>query len=175
MLYILNKMPDGTRDVYHIVKTAFYAQKNHFVKYALPLFNDRISALPFGPVPSLMYNILRVARGESQPYRFCDDRVLSRIAATINYQDESFTANEQPDMECLSKSNIECLDEAIKEVSRMKFDKLMANTHGAEWTRAFYKSTNHKMDDLNIARENGASEEVLGYLADSLAINELLD
>lgn len=175
MLYILNKMPDGTRDVYHIVKTAFYAQKNHFVKYALPLFNDRISALPFGPVPSLMYNILRVARGESQPYRFCDDRVLSRIAATINYQDESFTANEQPDMECLSKSNIECLDEAIKEVSRMKFDKLMANTHGAEWTRAFYNSTNHKMDDLNIARENGASQEVLGYLADSLAINELLD
>lgn len=27
LLYILNKMPDGTRDVYHIVKTAFYAQK----------------------------------------------------------------------------------------------------------------------------------------------------
>ena len=175
LLYILNKMPDGTRDVYHIVKTAFYAQKNHFVKYALPLFNDRISALPFGPVPSLMYNILRVARGESQPYRFCDDRVLSRIAAAIDYQDESFTSNEQPDMECLSKSNIECLDEAIGEVSRMRFDKLMAKTHGAEWTRAFHNPTSHKMDDLSIARESGASEEVLAYLADSLEIDKALD
>ena len=122
-----------------------------------------------------MYNILRVARGESQPYRYCDDRVLSRIAAAIDYQDESFSANEQPDMECLSKSNIECLDEAIKEVSRMRFDKLMAKTHGAEWTRAFHNSANRKMDDLNIARENGASEEVLSYLADSLDIDKALD
>lgn len=78
-------------------------------------------------------------------------------------------------MECLSKSNIECLDEAIKEVSRMRFDKLMAKTHGAEWTRAFHNSANRKMDDLNIARENGASEEVLSYLADSLDIDKALD
>ena len=104
-----------------------------------------------------------------------DNRVLSRIAAAIDYQDESFTANEQPDMECLSKSNIECLDEAIGEVSRMRFDKLMAKTHGAEWTRAFHNPTSHKMDDLSIARESGASEEVLAYLADSLEIDKALD
>ena len=112
------------RGMYTISSRRLSMHRKPFRKYALPLFNDRISALPFGPVPSLMYNILRVARGESQPYRFCDDRVLSRIAAAIDYQDESFTANEQPDMECLSKSNIECLDEAIGEVSRMRFDKV---------------------------------------------------
>ena len=78
-------------------------------------------------------------------------------------------------MECLSKSNIECLDEAIGEVSRMRFDKLMAKTHGAEWTRAFHNPTSHKMDDLSIARESGASEEVLAYLADSLEIDKALD
>lgn len=175
LLYILNRMPEGTRDVYHIVKTAFFAQKNHFVKYALPLFNDRISALPFGPVPSLMYNILRVARGESAPYRFGDNRVLARVSAAIDYEAESFTANRQPDMECLSKSNIECLDEAIAEVSHMRFDKLMAKTHGPEWTRAFQNSACHQMDDLNIARENGANNEVLAYLADSLNLDKELD
>lgn len=168
LLYILKKMPDGSRDVYHIVKTAFYAQKNHFVKYALPLYNDNISALPFGPVPSTIYNILRVSRGDSTPYKYCDYHVLSRISAVIAYQDESFSTIEQPDIECLSKSNIECLDEAIKEVSGMKFDELMYATHGDEWTRAFNNPSNHNMDNINIAKENGASDEALQYLAESL-------
>ena len=98
LLYILSRMPKNSRDVYHIVKTAFFAQKNHLVKYGIPMFNDSIVALQFGPVPSLVYNILKVARGDSSPYRFCDDRVLGRISAVIECQDENFSALEAPDM-----------------------------------------------------------------------------
>ena len=57
----------------------------------------------------------------------------------------------------------------------MRFDKLMAKTHGAEWARAFHDTTNHTMDDLSIARENGANDEVVAYLADSLDIDKALD
>lgn len=173
LLYILNKMPEGSRDVYHIVKAAFYAQKNHFVKYALPLFNDKIVALQFGPVPSLIYNILRVSRGDAAPYRFCDDRLLVRISSAIDFQDETFSAREKADMDCLSASNIECLDEAINQVSQMGFDNLVKDTHGKEWKRA-YTNDSHVMDNLNIAKENGASEEILSYLSDALELDETL-
>ena len=62
LLYILNKMPEGSNDIYHIVKSAYYAQREHLIRYGIPLFRDSICALKFGPVPSLIYNVLKVAR-----------------------------------------------------------------------------------------------------------------
>ena len=175
LLYILSRMPKNSRDVYHIVKTAFFAQKNHPVKYGIPMFNDSIVALQFGPVPSLVYNILKVARGDSSPYKFCDDRVLGRVSAVIECQDENFSALEAPNMNCLSKSNVECLDAAISEVSKMDFDTLMEKTHGGEWARAYNNEVSHRMDELNIARENGASKEIMEYLSYSIGLDEMID
>lgn len=168
LLYILNKMPSGSNDIYHIVKAAFYAQKEHFVNYGLPLFNDKIIALKFGPVPSLVYNVLRVARGDSDPYRFCDDRLLSRLSAPIDFDAEYFYTTINPDMSCLSNSAIECLDSAIHQVSTMGFVELKNDTHGVEWSRAYNSRESHQMDDINIAREGGASQDMLQYLADTL-------
>lgn len=174
LLYILNKLPDRHRDVYYIVKTAFCAQKNHLVEYALPLFNDNIVALQFGPVPSLVYNILRVARGDCEPYRFCDKEVLS-IADVISYQDESFSAKEMPDIECLSVSNIRCLDAAINEISNMGFGEIMKKTHSNEWDRAYHDGGNHIMDNIAIAKENGAPDEILTYLSEALDFDKISD
>ncbi len=172
LLYILNEMPEGCRDVYHIVKTAFYAQKDHLVKYALPLFNDKIVALPFGPVPSLIYDVLKVARGDQDSYRYYDEGLLSRLADPIESQYESFSSKEHPDMECLSASNVECLNAAIDVVSKMDFNSLMEKTHDNAWKSAYDNEGSHVMDNLLIAKENGASEEVLAYLSDALEFDK---
>lgn len=176
ILYILNGMAPDCRDVYHIVKTAFFAQKSHLVEYGVPMFNDSIVALQFGPVPSLIYNVLKVARGDSKPYKFCDDRVLARLSAPIEFKDEIFSTSEKPDMSCLSKSSIECLDSAIRRVSGMDFRTLKDETHRSEeWNRAYEAGGSHKMDEINIARESGASQEILDYLSDSMALDKMID
>lgn len=175
LLYILNRMPKNSRDVYHIVKTAFFAQKNHLVRYGTPMFKDEIVALQFGPVPSLVYNVLKVARGESAPYRFCDDKILARLSAPIDFQDETFSTKEHPDMDCLSQSNVECLDAAIAQVSAMNFDTLMQKTHGQEWSRAYHCDDSHKMNEVNIAQESGASEDMLEYLSYSMELDKMMD
>lgn len=59
LLYILTHSKDGKRDIYSLVKAAYYAQQNHLARYGTPLFKDCICALPFGPVPSNIYNILK--------------------------------------------------------------------------------------------------------------------
>lgn len=175
LLYILDKMPKDRCDVYHIVKTAFYAQKYHFVRYALPLFKDDITALQFGPVPSLIYNALKVARGQQDAYHFCDKHTLDTLSSAINFKDEFFSAKEKADMESLSKSNIECLDEAILQVKDMAFSELMEATHDKEWHRAYHSSNNHTMDNINIARENGADESTISYLSESLEIDQMIN
>lgn len=167
ILYILNNMSESRRDVYHIVKAAYYAQQYHFVRYATRLYPDDIKALTFGPVPSLIYDILKAARGEISPYRFRDDRLIARLVATIEYKDEWFYANQQPDMGCLSKSNVECLDDAIATVSEMGFGEIVDRTHGKEWHRA-YSSVDHTMSDIAIAQEGGADSDLIEYLSETL-------
>lgn len=168
LLYIIKNSRDDRRDVYSIVKTAYYAQQLHFVHWALPIFNDRIAALPFGPVPSNLYNILRLSRGEENERRFLQQEGLDAISDAIGFDSESFYVKEEPDLNYLSESNIECLNEAIQKVAFMNFDNIVKDTHGIEWRRAYCESPNKIMDNLNIAREGGAAEDVVEYLQDAL-------
>lgn len=71
-------------------------------------------------------------------------------------------------MDYLSTSNIECLNEAISKVASMSFSEIKNDTHGEEWNRAYFQSSNKVMDNLNIAREAHASEEAVEYLQETL-------
>ena len=165
LLYIIKHSDVDRRDVYSIVKTAYYAQQMHFVKWVLPIFKDKISALPFGPVPSAIYNILRLSRGEEKERQFLGKDGLDTVSAAIGFDNESFYAKEEPDLGCLSQSNIECLDAAIAKVASMEFGNIVKDTHGNEWKRA-YGNPCKVMDNLNIAKEGGASDEIVAYLRD---------
>ena len=41
LLYILTHSKDGKRDIYSLVKAAYYAQQNHLARYGTPLFKAR--------------------------------------------------------------------------------------------------------------------------------------
>jgi len=173
LLYIIQNSRGDKRDVYGIVKTAYYAQLEHFVNYATPMFDDKIYALPFGPVPSRIYNILKVARGDSASGAYLNDERLVAIASSIQFEDEFFYTAENPDMAYLSKSDIDCLNRAIAKVAGMTFSQIKWDTHGQEWQRAF--GTDAKiLDNLSIAKEAGADKAHLDYLNESLEIDKLL-
>lgn len=174
LLYILNNMSESRRDVYHIVKAAYYAQQYHLARYACRMYADSIIALPFGPVPSLIYDVLKAARGSIAPYRFRDDRLIARLVAPIENRDEWFYASEQPDMDHLSKSNIECLKDAIAVVAKMEFGEIVDRTHGKEWARA-YNATDHAMSDIAIAEEGGVEAGFLDYLSQSLENDKIFN
>ena len=42
LLYIIKNSSEDKRDVYCVIKTAYYAQQLHFAKWALPIFKDKI-------------------------------------------------------------------------------------------------------------------------------------
>lgn len=173
LLYIIKNSSENRRDVYSIVKTAYYAQQLHFAEWGLPIFNDKISALPFGPVPSTLYNILKLARGDEQERFYLQKSGADIIAEAVGFKDESFSTKEEPDMDYLSESDIECLDKAIAKVAGMNFSQIMNDTHGKEWERAFNNTKDKVMDDLNIAREGGANEAVIDYLRESIEWEKL--
>ena len=169
LLYILTHSNDGQRDIYSLVKTAYYAQQNHLAQYGTPLFKDCICALPFGPVPSNIYNVLKMASGDSNElnYHRSDDMHLASDA--INFKSGRYSAKEYPNMDFLSKSDIESLNYGIEKVAKMSFNQIKEDTHGMEWNRAFNsKSSLKEMNLLNIAKEGDASSDALRYLEDFL-------
>ena len=169
LLYILTHSNDGQRDIYSLVKTAYYAQQNHLAQYGTPLFKDCICALPFGPVPSNIYNFLKMASGDSNElnYHRSDDMHLASDA--INFKSGRYSAKEDPNMDFLSKSDIESLNYGIEKVAKMSFNQIKEDTHGMEWNRAFNsKSSLKEMNLLNIAKEGDASSDALRYLEDFL-------
>ena len=175
LLYIIKKSEEKHRDVYGIVKTAFYAQQIHLSASGSPLFNDEICALPFGPVPSSMYDILKMARGDEKEVEFHKTDGLFEVSSSIGWEDERYFAKEDPDMDYLSASDIQSLDKAIERVSRMSFNDIFSDTHGKEWERAFNKKSGKKvMDILKIAEEGGADESTLAYLKEYLELEEAL-
>ncbi len=169
LLYILTHSNDSKRDIYSLVKAAYYAQQNHLAQYGTPLFKDCICALPFGPVPSNIYNVLKMASGDSNElnYHRSDDMYLASDA--INFESGLYSAKEDPNMDFLSKSDIESLNYGIEKVAKMSFNQIKEDTHGKEWNRAFNsKSPLKEMNILNIAKEGDASSDALRYLEDFL-------
>lgn len=171
LLYILNRVPDNRRSIYFIVKAAFCAQESHLVRWAVPLYEDEIFALPFGPVPSTIYNILKGARGDAH----LNDVRLKEVANCIICQEESFYATEEADLSWLSPSAINCLDEAILTISTKTFGDLYDTTHESEEYKRAWNSKGRKIMSLvGIAKSAGADEGVLEYLSEHLEIKSAL-
>lgn len=175
VLYILkNCSQHVSRNVYYIVKTAYIAQQKHLAKYLCPLFEDRIAALQFGPVPSNIYDALKIARGDANAMYFHRNDDLHLVYDSISFSDEIFSANESPDMSFLSPSAIDCINEALSEVSEMTFDQIVNATHGEEWSRAYHDPYSKQMNYLAIAKEGGADDASLPYLKENLELDGML-
>ena len=175
VLYIIDHSSMKHRDVYSIVKTAFYAQQIQFSQSGIPLFKDEICALPFGPVPSDIYDILKIARGDQSAIEFHLHDGLLEIASAIGFDAERFFAKEKPDMDYLSAADVQALDQAIQRIDAMQFEDIVNDTHSDEWARVFNgKSRKKVMNNLNIAKEGGASPAILEYLKEYYELEHAL-
>lgn len=172
LLYIIEKWGGTQRcDVYHIVKATFYAQKYHLARYFRPLYPDTIVAMPYGPAPSAMYDALKIARGDARAISFHQHDGLCLVAAPVRFDSEVFSSEEKPDMDYLSPSQVECLNDAINTVGKMSFNEIVNTTHQEEWSRAYNDPLSKVMDMVAIAKEEGADEAALEYLKESLELD----
>jgi hypothetical protein len=110
-------------DVYHIVKAAFFADKYHLPKYGRPIIGDVYRAAWWGPLPQVVYGLLRgepmeiLALENNGPLPFRVDSAF-RVAAERG-----------PNMSVLSESDVEALERGIAEVDGVSFNELYHKTH----------------------------------------------
>ena len=117
-----------------------------------------------------------MARGDENEMSFHKNDGLLEVSSSIGWKDERYFAKEEPDMDYLSESDIQSLDEAIARVSKMSFNDIFSDTHGKEWERVFYskKSGKKVMDIVKIAEEGGADQSTLAYLKEYIELDKAL-
>jgi uncharacterized phage-associated protein len=126
IVYVANRLRQPA-DMYWVLKSLYFADKCHLHRYGRFIFGDRYVAMRHGPVPSGAYDLCKIARGESPFLQFPE--VRSAFSMSGNHVIPFKDAN--PDV--FSESDVECLDEGIKECRDLSFGELKSKSHDGAW------------------------------------------
>lgn len=151
VLFVLKEM-GGKVDKHKLAKILYYADEKHLLRYARPVTGDRYVAMPYGPVPSRIYDGVKQTVG------------LPLFQEALNLDGNAVISDQFPDMKLLSKTDVECLSESIQENKDLQFWDLVNKSH----KEAYNKACGGTISVLDMAKEAGASDEMIEY------INELM-
>lgn len=172
-LYIINKCKGI--DYFHLFKIIYFADREHYAVYGRRIIQDTFCAFKNGPVPSNLYNAIKDATGKEK----LRDTSLQVISNSIEANDPDYdyiiTAKEEPDMEELSKSDIEMLDRSIDENLTLPFHVLSEKSHDIAWQTANDKHHNSEMDPLLMAKAAGASDATMDFIHENEELNKILN
>lgn len=117
-------------DKYKICKLLFLADKYHLVKYGRPIIGDRYFALPYGPVPSEVLDLLNafsIAEPNLSDTRF--QAMTANLELDRKYQNPRISTKVSPAFQVLSKSDLMALDYVIANFGSKGFGELLGLTH----------------------------------------------
>lgn len=133
LVYITSK---GIDDVWKALKLLFYAEKIHMQKYGQPITGDYFVAMREGPVPSFAYDIVKSAQSKKKSINPIADELNPELSLrTVG--NTRIKAIREPDLNVLSESAIEALDEAIEIYGPLSYSELSKIAHA----ESCYKST----------------------------------
>jgi uncharacterized phage-associated protein len=122
ILYITHNISDPT---YHSInKILYFADKTSLENFGRFICGDTYYAMKHGPVPSNTYDLMKEAPPNGE-YGFTveNDRKVIPLRA--------------PDLEKLSESDIECLEQVIKLYGQTPYWKKTQDSHDDAWKKAW--------------------------------------
>jgi uncharacterized phage-associated protein len=155
ILYLASKQ--GKLDFYRIVKIVFYADKHHLSKYGRPIVGGAYIAMPHGPVPDVVYSILK---GDEIEYQFfLEYGGLNNDPMPFEVRDRYWVyPTRAPNTKLLSDSDMEALDLAYVAHSTKSFRELEHLTHAEDaYVSAVEQGRNLDYRDM-IDDDDGAAE-----------------
>jgi hypothetical protein len=121
ILYIANRKQGF--DIYHVVKAGYFADKFHISNYGRPITGDTYEAGPYGPLPKVMYGLLR-----RDPIELLALESNGALPLRVG-QDFKVYADREPNLRKLSGSDVKALDHGIAHVADKTFEEIYSETH----------------------------------------------
>lgn len=162
ILYVASR---ARTDLYGTLKLLYVADKFHLERYGRLIYGEDYSAMRWGPVPSSAYDIVKFVRGDRERCR----NMLAKGAFSM--EGDTFVLHRAPDIDELSPSDMECLDQAIHEFGHLDFAGFKNLTHDAAWKAAWDDATARSRGSVGIPLQSVASQfldaqRIIQYLSD---------
>ena len=142
-------------DLHKIFKILYFADQKHLANYGRPIIGDFYIAMEHGGVPSGIYDMVKMVRGNS----ICED--AKGFGKFFDVSGHFLFPKQKPAMEEFSKSDLECLDESIIENKDLDFLKLKRKSHDQAYQKA---AKDDRISFREMAKIAGADETILEYM-----------
>jgi uncharacterized phage-associated protein len=117
-------------DKLKIVKLLFLADKKHLLEVGRPILGDWYSCMPYGPVPSQSFNIIRdVIDADPQMRPIAEARFDEYLSVDRNRAHPALVARRAPDLDVFSESEVSALDSTIRTYGNLTGPDLINLTH----------------------------------------------
>lgn len=170
VLYILEKT--GGVDFYHAFKILYFAEMKHLAKWGSGIVPDEFCALKYGPVPTRLYDAVKEL---GRPRMTLSEDLAEVVQFAGEDAPNVLLPKRAADMQYLSASEIEALDQAIEENKSLTFGQLMRKSHDEAWEEA-----NRRVNGTNIispitmAKVLNADDAMLEYIEEQMLIESAL-
>lgn len=164
ILYISEKVQRP--DFHKVFKILYFSDRKHLHEYGYPITGDSYIAMEAGPVPSKIYDICKIIRGDSSN---SDIENLKQFFVVENRM--LIRPNKTADLKRLSPNEKEILDECIVEYGDMSYDEIKEKSHDYAW-----KSTarDSQIEIDNIALESGLGAMEVSYIHEMRSLKNKL-
>lgn len=154
VLYVAREVPQAT--FHTISKVIYFADKLHLQRYGRLICGDSYVAMKHGPVPSEIYDMMKDVRGDGTSDHWQTAREAFEVKGNA-----TVVPHKAPDLDVFSSSDLECLDESIREYGHLSFNELTKLSHDAAW----HATDDNDMIDLEeIVATLPGSEALLQHL-----------
>lgn len=164
VLYVANRLK--RKDFHKIFKILYFADRNHLSDFGRTITGDFYVAMDDGPVPSKIYDIFKIVRGDGL---FSSEK-KAEFEPYFKVQNWMFLIPQKDaDLDYLSASDIEELDNSITAYGALSWDEVREKSHDFAW-RSTVKD--HAIDLQNIMRENGEEEEYINFISEHITLQK---
>ena len=151
-------------DLIKVHKYCYFSEKEHLRRFLKPIFGDMYCALPEGPVPSAIYDILKWCRGDRNEFmaNALKSTGMSEHFPLRIYAPYYVAPLRKPSISKFSKSEIQVMDEIFEKYHAIPSKELSAKSHEeAAWQSALSESRN-EMDFSEIIGDAEAWKYISG-------------
>ena len=163
IVWLAHRQPDI--DFFHISKVLYYADKAHILRYGRPVTGDVYIAMAHGPVPSGVYDLLKI-----DP--FLPDELLRKLDDAMEIDTPHVRARRVANEDVLSGSDIEVLEQAWGQYASLPFGELSKLSHQE---RAYVEaSPNGAMDiELLVDEDDPDKDDLMKEIREKAAYGVL--
>ena len=151
LLYVANRVQ--RKDFHKIFKIIYFADRQHLADWGRPITGDTYIAMDAGPVPSRLYDMLKIVRGDSY---LPDTEGLSQYFRVENWM--YVHPLQDADLNKLSANEQEALSDAIAKYAALSYDEIKEKSHDVAWRST---ARDFAINWDSIAREAGLDGEEL--------------